>query len=474
MYRISYILKNSNGGINNGAQMVKEIYGMFDSIQKFRECGFVGRLEDVPALAKAFKQLLAQIRHVAGTVVEGANLRTICAPDDGLKGAQRQILDQLGGIPSHHAAHGFIRGRDSMTCASAHTSYWGERPSSLVILNMDAKNFFPSITSQVVRRALAANHVPEGVINKAVILCMAHADESMASAVIDGLFRLVNMGLLRSAARDITDEALNGIHRRMTDLFSGSTVTDMPDGSVRKLAFAICQGFLSLGPSVTMVNKFLPQGAPTSPFLSNMAMKIVDIRLHAMAASFGGFYTRYADDLTVSWPAGTKGKIIDGMYRCATETLKEYGVAMNRRKKRVMGTGVRQDIVGLCVNSGLPTVSRTKRMRIRAAIHNELVRGSQNFRTNKRKPAKFENYNSKTPSFQRTAFLMGHIGYVGSAHPGEAEKYKWMMRNAMHPVDGPSFDLHSSTIEHNDFATAGAEGIGGVSEFFFHPPEEAG
>lgn len=474
MYRISYILKNSRGGINNGPQMVKEIYGMFDSIQKFRTAGFTGPLEESSAAGRALRQVLAQIVHAAGAVVDGANLRTICAPDERLKEEQRKLLDRLGGIPSHSAAHGFIRGRDSMTCASAHTSYWGERPSSLVILNMDAKNFFPSITSQVVRKALVANHVPEAMVDNVISTCMVRADTHMALAVTGGLFRLISLGLLRAAARDIPESSINGLEKQMVDLFSASTASDMPEGAIKKIAFALCQGFLSLGPSVTMVNKFLPQGAPTSPFLSNMAMKIVDIRLHAMAASFGGFYTRYADDLTVSWRTGTKGKVIDGMYRCATEVLKDYGVAMNRRKKRVMGTGVRQDIVGLCVNSGLPTVSRVKRMRIRAAVHNELVRGSRNYHAKGRQPARFESYALKVPSFQRMAFLMGNIGYVGSAHPTEAEKYKWMMRSAMHPVDVPLLDLHSSTIQNNDFAAAGAEGVGGVSEFFFHPPEGTG
>ena len=66
------------------------------------------------------------------------------------------------------------------------------------------------------------------------------------------------------------------------------------DPANRRLAFTVCQIFLSLGKSVTSTNKFLPQGAPTSPFLSNLMMKLADIRLSALARSFGGFYTRYA------------------------------------------------------------------------------------------------------------------------------------------------------------------------------------
>jgi hypothetical protein len=198
-----------------------------------------------------------------------------------------------------------------------------------------------------------------------------------------------------------------------------------------------------------MVNKFLPQGSPTSPLPSNLAMKLVDVRLSAMAASFGGFYTRYADDLTVSWLTPTKGKIIDGMYRCSELVLAEYGVAMNRDKKRVMGHGTRQDIVGLCVNSGTPTISRQKRMRIRAIVHNEVVRGSQNFRDNKRQPGKFERYSGVRPDPKRIAYIMGNIGHVGSVHPREARRYGVVLRSVINPVSVRNLtELHPEDVFH--------------------------
>jgi len=48
----------------------------------------------------------------------------------------------------------------------------------------------------------------------------------------------------------------------------------------------------------------LPQGAPTSPALSNLVNVPLDEALSALARRSGGLYTRYGDDLAFSWPTG--------------------------------------------------------------------------------------------------------------------------------------------------------------------------
>lgn len=44
----------------------------------------------------------------------------------------------------------------------------------------------------------------------------------------------------------------------------------------------------------------LPQGAPTSPIITNMICDTLDRRLAGLAKRFGLHYTRYADDITFS------------------------------------------------------------------------------------------------------------------------------------------------------------------------------
>jgi hypothetical protein len=323
MYTITFISKRSNINIKSlHLDIPKQLTNMFQSVVDFIDLKSSDKIRGGTDADRLLKQALSAIKHAAGHIIEGGKVRTICAPDEHLKKMQRRVLRSLQNLPMHTSAHGFIRGRDPITCASAHTSYWGGKANDLVVLNMDAKNFFPSITSQVVRKALEANHVRGVDIEEVISNCMCRADETMALGIVQGLMRLCGE----------RNDRITKLALIVFESFTNGSGVVMPEGSSRRLAFSFCQGFLSLGPSVNMVNKFLPQGSPTSPMLSNVAFKLVDIRLSAMAASYGGFYTRYADDLTVTWKVPTKGKVIDSMYRCSELVLAQFGVAMNRAK----------------------------------------------------------------------------------------------------------------------------------------------
>jgi hypothetical protein len=445
-YRVSFIPKKSSASID--PKSVECLRGMFSCIAGVIKQNLSGKAEKGGKEQNAIRHCLATIRNCSVTLIESGKLRTICAPNETLKATQRAIMNNLSRIPCHQSAHGFVRNRDSFTCAMAHTEYWGSLANNLVILNMDAKNFFHSITSQVVKTSLAAHGLKEREIDGVIATCMVRADEELASSVLHGLFRL----FMEKIKIIIPDDERN--HELIQNMLKGDDPLpgapqpySVPEGFAKQVAFVICQGFLSLGSGVTMVNKFLPQGSPTSPVLSNLAMKIVDIRLSAMAKSFGGFYTRYADDLTVSWQVPTKGKIIDSMYRCSNLVLADYKIILNRRKKRVMGKGRRQDIVGFCVNSGRPTISKQIRGRIRAAVHSEFVRGSERLKSGKRSPGAYEDHSALNPSPRRVSYLMGHIGRLELSHPKEAEKYKQMLGVAMDRSTGNLHEIVPSNDE---------------------------
>ena len=55
-------------------------------------------------------------------------------------------------------------------------------------------------------------------------------------------------------------------------------------------------------------NRQFPQGAPTSPYLTNIGMKLTDLKLNSLAASEGLTYSRYADDLTFATTEHTEGR----------------------------------------------------------------------------------------------------------------------------------------------------------------------
>jgi len=93
----------------------------------------------------------------------------------------------------------------------------------------------------------------------------------------------------------------------------------------------------------------LPQGAPTSPVLSNIIAQRLDYKLTGLANRFGLNYTRYADDITFS----SKHNV----YQKGGEFLQELdrivvsqNFRINHDKTRLQKRGFHQEVTGLIVN----------------------------------------------------------------------------------------------------------------------------
>jgi hypothetical protein len=115
-------------------------------------------------------------------------------------------------------------------------------------------------------------------------------------------------------------------------------------------------------------NGSLPQGAPTSPRLSNLVNHPLDARLAAAADHYGATYTRYADELTFSF-AEDNPKAIPSLIGSVKVVLREEGCAINRRKKLSIRRQHQQQMVtGLVVNQCAP-LPRGVRRRLRAIRH---------------------------------------------------------------------------------------------------------
>jgi retron-type reverse transcriptase len=108
----------------------------------------------------------------------------------------------------------------------------------------------------------------------------------------------------------------------------------------------------------------LPQGAPTSPALSNLCNQLLDIRLEAVAKRNKGKYTRYSDDLTFSFSKsyGHQG----GIVKIINRILIDEGYEIQKKKKiRIQRSHQRQTTTGLIVNEKV-NLPRETRRRIRA------------------------------------------------------------------------------------------------------------
>ncbi|HEY1186097.1 MAG TPA: reverse transcriptase family protein [Gemmata sp.] len=111
----------------------------------------------------------------------------------------------------------------------------------------------------------------------------------------------------------------------------------------------------------------LPQGAPTSPGLSNQVARKLDKRLLGVAAKLGLTYTRYADDLTFSGTAEAAPKI-GWLLAKVRNIAREEGFTVNEKKTRVMRRSAAQLVTGVVVNDK-PSVCRAELRRLRAILH---------------------------------------------------------------------------------------------------------
>jgi RNA-directed DNA polymerase len=112
----------------------------------------------------------------------------------------------------------------------------------------------------------------------------------------------------------------------------------------------------------------LPQGAPTSPALSNIAARRLDLRLTGFAKKLGWTYTRYADDITFS-ASGEPTQKTAVILTTLRHITREEKFTVNEKKTRVQRQNRRQEVTGIVVNDR-PNAPRETYRRLRAILHN--------------------------------------------------------------------------------------------------------
>ena len=114
----------------------------------------------------------------------------------------------------------------------------------------------------------------------------------------------------------------------------------------------------SNGEWIEVTRPVLPQGAPTSPILTNLVCRQMDRRLDGLARRFRATYTRYADDITFSANANLfrpGSAFITEMKRIIEE---DQHFVINEEKTRVQSCKYRQEVTGLIVNERVNVTKR--------------------------------------------------------------------------------------------------------------------
>lgn len=271
--------------------------------------------------------------------------RLLEAPKARLKEIQRWVLSQiLDQVPAHAAAHGFTRGRSALGHAAVHSA----QP---FVLRLDLRDFFASVSAGRVYALFRTLGYPPPVAHVLTGLCT----NAVPIQVWNALARPGEPWLIQS-------------HFRLG----------------RRLAAP-----------------HLPQGAPSSPALANLAAFRLDRRLSGLAAARALRYSRYADDLSFSGQA-LGGRGARSLIEIAGRIVREEGFALNEDKTLLRSAAARQQVTGMVVNVS-PNVARAEYDRLKATLH-RLARDG---------PA---GYRPPRPVDPR-AHLSGRVAWVASLHP---------------------------------------------------------
>jgi hypothetical protein len=298
---ILYLGEDVSKGLNN-----KE-----NNKEKLQQSG-LPVIEGVDKLAALMQISLSELRFVAynRTVSEVSHykkfqlpkktggFRTISAPLPKLKTAQHWILQEvLNRLPVHAAAHGFVMKRSIVSNAREHLN-------NQLLLNIDLKDFFPSI------------HYPR----------------------VKGFFRSI------------------GYSEQVATVFALiCTESEVDEVEIDKKNWYVKSG-----------DRALPQGAPTSPAITNLLCRRLDARFTGLAKKYGFVYTRYADDLSFSAPEEKKEEF-KKFIGFVKKTIKAENFTLHPDKFKVQRKGSRREVTGIVVNQKL-SVASSKVKKFRALL----------------------------------------------------------------------------------------------------------
>lgn len=225
--------------------------------------------------------------------------RLISAPMPQLKSVQYWVLEHiLYKVPNSAAAHGFVPGKSIVTNAGNHVG-------QDVVINIDLKDFFPTIEYKRVKGLFVKFGYSEQVATILGLLC---------------------------TEPDVDQVALDG-----KEYFVANTP------------------------------RHLPQGAPSSPAITNLICYGLDRRFEGLAKKFGYTYSRYADDMTFSTKGAPADKIGQLLWS-VKQVVKEEGFHLHPDKLKVMRKGDKREVTGIVVNEKLSLDRETLR-KFRALLH---------------------------------------------------------------------------------------------------------
>ena len=175
-------------------------------------------------------------------------------------------------------------------------------------------------------------HINNNILKKAPVSSYAFAYVSSRSIIDNAKPHLKNPVLLKL-----------DIHRFFDSIHFQSVF-----GIFRSMGYS--EEFSRLLAGLTTIDDLLPQGAPTSPALSNLYLKKFDEEIGDYCKEKNVIYTRYSDDLTFSMQ-----RFDPNLVKTVRRKLEDLGLELNRKKSRIITGPLQKRVTGIVINEKLQT-----------------------------------------------------------------------------------------------------------------------
>jgi RNA-directed DNA polymerase len=337
---IIYLGEDVSQGLNNTENKI-------DNLQKNNLPIFANEMELATAMGVelkdlrflAFNRKVSTVSHYQKFYMpkKSGGKRMISAPMPRLKKAQHWILENiLNKVSLHDAVNGFALDRSIVTNAQPHVG-------KELVLNMDVKDFFPTIHFKRVKGLLQKLGYSQKIATIISLICTEAVTEEIE---IDGKNYFVQKG-----------------------------------------------------------NRVLPQGAPSSPAITNILCFKLDKRLQGLATKLNCNYTRYADDITFS---GNREVNAQQLVWRIKKIMEDEGFTVHPDKIRIMRKGTQQEVTGVVVNKEL-SISRKKLRAFRALLHNIKTKNEGSL---------------KWGAGSLSNSIIGYVNFIKMVHPEKGNKFK--------------------------------------------------
>ena len=368
--------------------------------------------------------------------------RIILAPENHLKQKQSVIADKLSIFSTHHSCFGFCKDKSAFDCANIHITSHVKKPELLI--NLDIKNFFCSFKERDIVKSLEAHNLNEEEVSDIINSCTIKLNKTNCIyLLLNCLNSFINKESFYEKMREEQIKIMNidrflivshypapqndKTDKFLFNVFWESFIQEIVIKCIRlkiiddDYLLSMIKPLINIGQDIQFGERFLPQGSPASPSITNLSFKILDYRLSGLAKKNNCVYSRYADDLSFTWEDRHGQKYINIFIHTVKNILKSGGFYLNSKKTKIIGTGGKMDIVGYVINSGKPTICndyiqsvRTEIMKLKGDVLNRSI-------------------SSKIVFDKKVQKIRGKINYIFSGSPNKTEKLNQLISSINAP-----------------------------------------